>query len=310
MNEIIDYYFFFFLTHYITSMSFTFSDAEIANYIREHVICGLCRELVQSAIGCNNCATLFCGNCINDLLSHQAINNHQTIERCPFCQSEFGFSKNVFVDKMLTNFSIECEFCQEITDYLLYPPHLLTCPEAIIACALCGKMEKRQNHDCPLILCEFCETPISKLTISIHLENDCPEIPISCQYCGDPFKRKEVSLHERALCPKFPVQCDYCHLEFIRHEFNTHYSTCEEYPNTCSLCHARYKNKDGHTCDYSRCSHCRHIYELTEQEQHDQICPMFYCFSCKIRVDDLQEHQHDAHTSSLFASFPQFQGPQ
>lgn len=271
-------------------MSFTFKDDEIAIYVKDHVICGLCRELVRESVGCNNCATLFCGNCVDNLLSHQALHGRTVVEQCPFCKSQLGFCKNVFVDKMLVNFNVQCEYCDQIMSYLDHGSHLSVCPEMLLSCELCGKMEKRKDHNCSLTKCEYCDAKVEKTHVDSHLEHQCPEIPVSCQFCETALKRKEVDVHQRTECLMYPMVCTYCSAEMTRQEFANHYATCDEYIQMCTLCTVRFKNKDGHNCQYELCQHCNNRYDISNQSLHDATCPSFYCLVCKIRVDNLPAH--------------------
>ncbi len=272
-------------------MNFTFTDSEIAGYIKEHVICGLCRELVYSSVGCNNCATLIWGDCIDNILSHQALNGRAVIEQCPFCKSQLGFVKNVFVDKMLVNFSLDCEDCTETFTYLDYQPHLTECPEALFACELCGKIEKRADHICVLMRCEWCNAKVEKTSIDFHLGEQCPDIPVECLYCDTTMKRKEIVVHHRIDCVDYPVTCEYCKDVMPRCIFLNHYSTCDEYIRSCQFCCIRYKNKEVHECIYELCSECNEKIIIDLKIKHEETCPAYYCKVCKQLFEDLRSHK-------------------
>jgi len=132
----------------------------------ENLKCGICDELLESPIECNNCHNLFCEECLDEYLNTK--DKYRRIYFCPLCRNKKNsFSKNVKINNMIENYKNSdkrlCVKCQSVTEKEKYNEHINKC---WFKCNICHKvfanetkflnhLTKDKIHDLDYILIKF-----------------------------------------------------------------------------------------------------------------------------------------------------------
>ena len=132
----------------------------------ENLKCGICDELLESPIECNNCHNLFCEECLDEYLNTK--DKYRRIYFCPLCRNKkSSFSKNVKINNMIENYKNSdkrlCVKCQSVIEKEKYNEHINKC---WFKCNICHKvfanetkflnhLTKDKIHDLDYILIKF-----------------------------------------------------------------------------------------------------------------------------------------------------------
>ena len=128
--------------------------------------CGICDELLESPIECNNCHNLFCEECLDEYLNTK--DKYRRIYFCPLCRNnKNSFSKNGKINNMLEKYKNSdkklCVKCHTVIDKEKYEEHTNKC---WFKCNICHKVfgnetkfikhfTRDKNHDLDIILNKF-----------------------------------------------------------------------------------------------------------------------------------------------------------
>jgi ankyrin repeat protein len=106
-------------TRYMSSRMYVGNEYQYS--VPEYITCGICLDVVQEPVMCQDCFATFCSKCS---MKHLEERNH-----CPLCQKDFKPRRNEYIDKrILPNVFVRCSKCNFWGNLFNMPEH--TCSEA------------------------------------------------------------------------------------------------------------------------------------------------------------------------------------
>jgi len=204
--------------------------------VDEEFLCGICQELMVQPRCCVE-GHSYCEVCIQKWL--------QTCQICPVDREPLNkatLTKNRPVDNMIARLNVSCSLKRQ-------------------GCDWAGHRREYEEHPCKVreIQCEYCETNLREVNLSLHHEvcglfiitcsrncgwngtrdaysdhdSTCPLLPVICPDCEANMELQCLQEHKESSCSHRYICCEYCALRIQEKDMEEHLNQCEVMPVKC-----------------------------------------------------------------------------
>lgn len=172
--------------------------------VSENFLCILCNEVLKDPVDCSQGHT-FCMDCVKDCTVCPVEGCNVTMDK---------LHPNSLARKLISKLQVKCVYCNRwlglVRDYS-YHSRSVSCPNngcsvTTPSCCLQDHLESCLYRNG---LCEYCKSPFNELCLEDHLNNSCPDFPISCSNsnCHAQFPRKKFHYHREKECDFENIVC-------------------------------------------------------------------------------------------------------